>query len=113
MKITRYRMGSFIYPWKSLECEVTDGDKKYYVNISVNNEGKQEELHEDGHWCYNKPMDQIGFDEHGNQIDYEKDYEESLCDVKLDDVLKQMLDFWNSNPVLGNDESWKDWEEHC
>ena len=70
MKIVKYRTVAIIYPWLSLECEVTDGDKKLYPNISVNNKGEQEEFCEDAYWCYCKPMDKIGFDSDGNEIDY-------------------------------------------
>ena len=81
MKITKYRTVAIIYPWLSLECEVIDGNKKYYPNISVNANGEQEELFDDGHWCYCKPMDMIGYDENGNEIDYDEDYHNSLCNV--------------------------------
>ena len=109
MKITKYRTVAIIYPWLSLECEVVDGNKKYYPNISVNNKGEQEELYDDGHWCYCKPMDMIGYDKNGNEIDYDEDYHNSLCDVD-DEIWEQMLNFWNSNPVFHNDKSWKEWQ---
>ena len=109
MQITKYRTVAIIYPCLSLECEVIDKDnKRYYPNICVNNVGKKEQLYEDGYWCYTKPLDKIGFDENGNEIDYEKDYENSLCNID-NDIYRQMVDFWNCNPVFVNDETWKDW----
>lgn len=110
MQITKYRTVAIIYPHLSLECEVVDGDKKYYPNISVNDKGKKEEPLDDNHWCYSKPMDQLGYDEKGNEIDYDKDMENSLCEINAD-IYKQMVDFWNTTPVFVNDATWKDWPE--
>ncbi len=108
MKITKYRTVAIIYPYLSLECEVEDGDKKLYPNISVNDEGKREAMCEDSYWCYTKPMDMIGFDADGNEIDYDKDYSDSIAEVDAD-IIQQMYDFWNSNPVFVDDKTWKDW----
>lgn len=112
MKITKYRTVAIIYPHLSLECEVVDGDRKYYPNISVNNKGEQEIMGEDDHWCYCKPMDQLGYDKNGNEIDFSEDYDKSLVDnVDIDEeIIKQMYDFWNRNPVFVNDENWREWE---
>lgn len=108
MEILRYRMIGEIYPWLSLECEVTDGDNKYYANISVNDDGEQEVLLEDARWCYSKPMDMLGIDENGNSVDYDIDYANSLRNVD-EEIYEQMLEFWNRNPVFVNDKNWKDW----
>lgn len=108
MKITKYRTVAIIYPHLSLECEVTDGDKTYYANISVNDNGEKEEFCEDSYWCYNKPMDKIGYDKDGNEIDYDTDYHESLVDIDRSIIL-QMYDFWNGNPVFDGDLNWKEW----
>lgn len=107
MKITKFRTVGIIYPWLSLECEVIDGDKKYYPNISVNNKGEPEEYCEDACWCYCKPMDRIGLDATGNKIDYDEDYKNSL--VYLESAIyKQMYEFWNQNPVFSHDLAWKE-----
>jgi len=108
VEIIRYRTIGAIYPWLSLECEVVDGDDKYYANISVNKDGEPETLIEDARWCYSKPMDTIGVDESGNDIDYDIDYANSLREVP-EEIYVQMLEFWNSNPVFVNDKNWKDW----
>ena len=92
MKITKYRTVAIIYPWLSLECEVVDGDKKYYPNISVNDKGEQEELYDDGHWCYCKPMDMIGYDENGNEIDYDEDV---AMDIMLHNLVCHDFFTWN------------------
>lgn len=110
MKITKYRTISAIYPHLSLECEVMDGNTKYYPNISVNNKGEKEKLHEDRCCCYLKPMDKLGYGTEGSSIDYDKDMEENLCEC-TEDIYKQMINFWNSNPVFNNDPAWKDWPE--
>ena len=109
MQITKYRTVATIYPHLSLECEVVDGDKKYYPNISVNNKGEREELLEDNHWCYTKPMDQLGYDEKGNEIDYDEDYNNSMTEID-GSIYQQMVDFWNQNPVFKNDTNWKAWQ---
>lgn len=109
LKITKYRTVAIIHPWLSLECEVVDGDKKYYANISVNDKGEQEELHEDARWAYCKPMDMIGYDTNGNEIDYDVDYDNSLVDID-EDIFIQMLNFWNNNPVFDGNGTWKEWK---
>lgn len=108
MKITKYRTVAIMYPWLSLECEVVDGDKKYYPNISVNDEGKKEKFCEDSHWCYCKPMDRLGYDDDGNEIDFDVDYDNSICDIDSK-IYKKMYKFWNNNPVFDNDKNWKEW----
>lgn len=109
MQITKYRTVAMIYPHLSLECEVVDENgKKYYPNISVNDKGNPEELLEDNHWCYTKPMDRIGLDEEGKEIDYDSDYNNSICEIE-DSILTEMLNFWNANPIFTNDVTWKSW----
>ena len=108
MKITKYRTAAIIYPYLSLECEVKDGDSTVYANICVNDKGKQEEMNQDSYLCYGKPMDMIGRDAEGNEIEYDADYENSIRDIDTD-IIRQMYDFWNSNPVFDNDKTWKDW----
>ena len=101
MKIIRYRTVAVVYPHLSLEAEVLDdtNGKKYYVNMDVNDKGMQETLCED-FWCsYDKPLDQIN---DGNMDD-------SFVYLDFCEVLQQMLDFWNANPVFVNDENWKNW----
>ena len=44
----------------------------------------------------------------GNEIEYDADYENSIRDIDAD-IIRQMYDFWNSNPVFDNDKTWKDW----
>jgi len=108
MKITKFRTAAIIYPWLSLECEVVDGEKSYYANISVNSKGRKEELKEDNHWCYRKPLDRLGIDENENKIDYDKDCEDNLCEISTT-IYQQMIDFWNENPVFVDSLDWKEW----
>lgn len=108
MKITKYRTVAVIYPYLSLECEVEDGDRKLYPNITINNRQEKEKVYEGSYWCYTKPMDMIGIDPDGNEIDYDKDYENSTTIVDKD-IIRQMYEFWNSNPVFDNDKTWKEW----
>ena len=100
MTITKYRTVEIIYPHLSLEVEVVDGDKKYYVNMDVNDKGEQELVLEDSWWAYVVPMDKVNF-EH---------YDESIVDKDFSGVLNQMLKFWNANPVFINNLEWKEWE---
>lgn len=109
MKITKYRTVAIIHPFLSLECEVKDGDKTYYANISVNNKGEKEEFAYDRMWAYKKPMDEIGYDKDGNEIDYDEDYEASCIELK-EEIFRQMYEFWNQNPVFKNDTEWKEWK---
>lgn len=101
MKITKYRTVAIIYPYLSLEVEVVDNEKKYYVNISVNDNGEPEEIYEDSWWAYDKPLDKLN----GNN------YDESIVYLNFKEILNQMLEFWNENPVFNNDREWKEWRK--
>lgn len=101
MKIIRSRTLK-VTPWFSFEAEVEDkkSGEKYYINISVNDQGEQEEILEDSWWAYCKPLDEISGDDFDDAV---------VRDVDFSDVLKQMLERWNANPVFIGDGVWENW----
>ena len=97
LTILRYRFLAAVYPHISMEAEVWDGDKKYYVNMDVNLNGEKEEsVLEDGWWSYSCPLDEVDFNS-------DKDV---VSDVDFTDVLAAMLERWNADPRFISDGSW-------
>ena len=94
MKILRYRTLAYVYPHLSLETEVENdsgiGNKIVYINMDVNDQGEQiDEVLEDEHWAYSVPLDKVDFNE-----------DESYVFLDDHEIIEQMRQFWNSNPVF-------------
>ena len=98
LTILRYRFLAAVYPHISMETEVQDGDKKYYVNMDVNLKGEKEESFlEDGWWSYSCPLDEVDFNS-------DKDI---VSDVDFTDVLAAMLERWNADPRFISGGLWR------
>ena len=100
MEIKNYRTVAVMYPHLSLEVEVADGDKKYYVNMDVNNKRKEEVILEDSWWSYDRPLDEVDCDNYDDCL---------VSDVDFNEILNQMVNFWNENPEFEHDTTWKKW----
>ena len=97
MHITRYQFQDF-YPYLLLECEVVYQGKKYYVDLEVNNYG-QKITNDYTTWEFDRPLQ-----------DREDDgSENAVYDVKFDDVIHEMIEFWNNNPKFIENDSWNPW----
>ena len=97
MEIIRYRTIAAVCPHYSLEAEVQRDDGTiFFANMDVNCDGQPEALKytDDGHWAYPMPLDDPDWDPAKIVAD---DYSE---------VLEEMKNIWNSNPVFSGDGCW-------
>ena len=103
MVITRYRFIAWFPGHDSMEAEVKDGDKIYYVNIDVNSNGKPTEILDDSWESYSKPLDQVDCNTQADVV----------SDPDFSDVLRLMVNKWNVNPIFatphGYKSLWRQW----
>ena len=101
MRITKYRTAAIIYPFETIEAQVVDGNKIFYSCIDVR-EGEKlplngEEIHDNGAWSYERPLDQIT----------DEDLELGYVSDRDEDVYVELAKMWNESMVFDNDMNWK------
>lgn len=96
--IKRYRTYNY-YPYKVFEAEVEINDKYIYANMNVRDRQKitlDEIYKSDCAWWYDAPLTEIdNFDDHYTE----------LMDEELEAIFGLMVQLWNKNPVLIDDEN--------